>query len=110
MLPSNGALLSRSPSPKIELPPLISQNLGLIVAVLYGVVSVSITVFNKAVLSGYGFHFSNALSLGQGVCSLAFLFGLRNYRVVHFPNLNWKTAVEVRIGPTIFEARFEFIF
>lgn len=96
MLPNRPDFPVRSPSPKLVLPPLVQQNLGLIVAVLYGTVSVSITVFNKAVLSGYGFNYSNTLSLGQGLCSLAFLYGLRNYGIVYFPNLKWKTALEVR--------------
>lgn len=96
MLPSRADFPTRSPSPKLVLPPLVQQNLGLIVAVLYGTVSVSITVFNKAVLTGYGFNYSNTLSLGQGLCSLAFLYGLRSHGVVTFPNLNWRTALEVR--------------
>lgn len=74
----------------------IKPHLGLIVAILYGVVSISITVFNKAVLTHYQFNFSNTLSLGQCLCSLAFLVGLRHYKYITFPNLAFQTAFEVR--------------
>lgn len=102
--PLLGGFPARSPSPsrKITLPPFLQKHLGLLVAILYGIISVSITVFNKAVLSGYGFNYSNTLSLGQGICSLAFLFGLRNYKIISFPNLSWRTALEVCFATTEF--------
>lgn len=87
--------------PKPKLKQYFQTYLGLIVAVAYGIVSVSITVFNKAVLTHYQFNYSNTLSLGQGLCSLAFLYILRSYGKVFFPNPGWKTAIEVRYSTYI---------
>lgn len=78
-----------------------TKNLGLIVAILYGIVSISITVFNKAVLTQYKFNYSNTLSLGQGICSLMFLYILRRRKIVSFPDLSWSTAIEVCERPNL---------
>jgi solute carrier family 35 protein len=74
----------------------IQPHLGLIVAVFYGLISISITVFNKAVLTHYQFNYSNTLSLGQGICSLAFLYILRKFEYISFPNLSWSAAIELK--------------
>eukprot|EP00011_Vannellida_sp_DIVA3-517-6-12_P014233 CAMPEP_0114607968 /NCGR_PEP_ID=MMETSP0168-20121206/2337_1 /TAXON_ID=95228 ORGANISM="Vannella sp., Strain DIVA3 517/6/12" /NCGR_SAMPLE_ID=MMETSP0168 /ASSEMBLY_ACC=CAM_ASM_000044 /LENGTH=324 /DNA_ID=CAMNT_0001818853 /DNA_START=21 /DNA_END=992 /DNA_ORIENTATION=- len=52
-----------------------------IVVLAYIVVSISITFFNKAVLSGYDFHYANTLSLVQVLCSSTLLLWLRRMNV-----------------------------
>ena len=46
---------------------------SIIAACSYGLISISITLFNKAVLSTYNFHLTLAMSFSQMVCSLLIL-------------------------------------
>lgn len=64
---------------------------GFAVAVLYGVTSISITFFNKAVFV-YGFEASNFLTLGQIVFSLAFLVVMKKYKFLDYEDFNVATA------------------
>jgi solute carrier family 35 len=67
-----------------------------LVAVLYGVISIAITFFNKAVLSVYAFKYSNIMTLWQMCFSLVFLLGMRKLKMVKFePRLTWKMCKEV---------------
>jgi len=62
------------------------------VAFLYGVTSVSITFFNKAVLSVYGFPYSNTLTLGQMVSALVFLVVMKRYGIISYPDYSIQMA------------------
>ncbi|KAF2070297.1 hypothetical protein CYY_008389 [Polysphondylium violaceum] len=66
----------------------ISENKGFFVAVGYGVTSVSITFFNKAVLNYYNFNYSNALTLGQMIFSLFFLVLMKQMGKISYPDVN----------------------
>eukprot|EP01089_Gocevia_fonbrunei_P023472 TRINITY_DN993_c0_g1_i1.p1 TRINITY_DN993_c0_g1~~TRINITY_DN993_c0_g1_i1.p1 ORF type:complete len:325 (-),score=30.16 TRINITY_DN993_c0_g1_i1:46-1020(-) len=65
---------------------------GFTVAVLYGVISIAITFFNKAVLSVYDFPFSNTLTLGQMLFSLLFLVLAKKLRLIDYPDFSLETA------------------
>ncbi|KAH3758731.1 nucleotide sugar transporter family [Pelomyxa schiedti] len=65
---------------------------GLLVAVVYGTISIAITFFNKAVLSHYDFKWSNTLTLGQMSLAIAFLFTMRAFKLINFPNPTVPTA------------------
>jgi len=65
---------------------------GLIVAVLYGVFSISITFFNKAVFAVYQFDASSTLTLGQIVFSLLFLYFMRKGKLLDYEDFNIATA------------------
>ncbi len=56
--------------------------------------SISITFFNKAVLSSYDFNFSNIMTLGQMVFSLVFLVGLKSVRQISYPDWSNATALQ----------------
>lgn len=57
-----------------------------------GSVSISITIFNKAVLSYYGFNNANTLALGQAIFSLIFLQILKGAGQADFPNFSFTVA------------------
>lgn len=63
---------------------------------LAGVISISITFFNKAVFSVYDFRYSNALTLGQVLSCLAFLFYMRRQGWIQSEPLKWHLAIKVR--------------
>jgi len=65
---------------------------GFTVALLYGVTSISITFFNKAVFAVYDFNASNFLTLGQIVFSLLFLVIMKRYKMLDFEDFNYSTA------------------
>lgn len=69
--------------------------LGLVAAFLYGITSVSITFFNKAVVSVYHFNFSNTLTLGQMICALLFLVVMKQVGIVTYADFQWSTAKQV---------------
>lgn len=73
----------------------VANNKGLLVAVGYGVTSVSITFFNKAVLNYYNFNFSNTLTLGQMIFSLFFLVIMKQLGVINYPDLNKELCKKV---------------
>eukprot|EP01132_Coremiostelium_polycephalum_P001005 gene1005-1275_t len=60
---------------------------GFLVAVAYGVTSVSITFFNKAVLSSYNYNYSNALTLGQMIFSMFFLITMKFFGFITYPDV-----------------------
>jgi len=66
--------------------------LGFFVAFMYGLVSISITFFNKAVLSVYDFHYSNTLTLGQMVFAIVALFLMKSTGVVSYKDFSFSTA------------------
>jgi len=63
--------------------------------VSYGVMSILITLFNKAVLSTYKFSYANTLTLAQSVTTLVCLSGLKQFGLVKFEELSIDTAVKV---------------
>jgi len=58
--------------------------LGPFAAFGYGIISISITFFNKAVLSSYDFKFGNALMLAQMIASLCFLPIMRKHGFISY--------------------------
>ncbi|GAM27583.1 hypothetical protein SAMD00019534_107590 [Acytostelium subglobosum LB1] len=66
----------------------LGESKGFLVAFGYGVTSVSITFFNKAVLNVYGFDYSNALTLGQMVFSLFFLTVMKQLKLITYPDIS----------------------
>ncbi len=69
---------------------------GLAAALAYGVSSMAITLFNKAVLSVYGFSYPQVLTLLQSLVTIICLWALRRAGIMSFPdmtmNLAWKVA------------------
>jgi len=74
----------------------LGQYVGLAVAVAYGVISISITIFNKAVLSHYQFPYANTLALGQMFFSLLFLEGMKRTNLIEYPAFSWSTAYKLK--------------
>jgi len=66
--------------------------LGVFAAFGYGAISISITFFNKAVLSVYEFKFGNALMLAQMIASLCFLPVMRKHGFINYRSFNWDVA------------------
>jgi len=64
----------------------------LTVAILYGIISVSITFFNKAILSLFKFKYSALLTLGQMVFSLIFLSLLKHFNIIYFADFSISAA------------------
>eukprot|EP01114_Cavostelium_apophysatum_P021130 TRINITY_DN7281_c0_g1_i1.p1 TRINITY_DN7281_c0_g1~~TRINITY_DN7281_c0_g1_i1.p1 ORF type:complete len:350 (-),score=47.49 TRINITY_DN7281_c0_g1_i1:32-1081(-) len=64
---------------------------GLLSALSYGVISITITFFNKAVFV-YGFNASNFLSLGQIIFSIFFLLVMKRMKILDFEDFNIGTA------------------
>lgn len=63
---------------------------------LSGVISISITVFNKAVLTHYGFNNANTLALGQAVFSLLFLYILKSTGHIDYPSFSLEVAFKAK--------------
>jgi solute carrier family 35 protein len=70
----------------------ISRNIPLLTAVAYGIVSISITFFNKAVLSSYKFHHPNLMTLSQILFSLFFLSVLKFFDMISYIDLDVSIA------------------
>jgi len=66
--------------------------MGFLVAFSYGIFSVSITFFNKAVLSVYDFQYSMTLTLAQMIFSLFFLLALKRLNLIQLVDFDWNTA------------------
>lgn len=62
----------------------------------YGLVSTSITLFNRAVFSVYEFYFPNFVTLVQILVSIAFIYGLRAAGVIKTAPLTLAGARRVR--------------
>jgi solute carrier family 35 protein len=73
-----------------------SRTASIVSACSYGLISISITLFNKAVLSTYAFHLTLAMSLSQIVCSLVILTVLKRLGLIAFQDFSWETARVVR--------------
>lgn len=69
--------------------------LGLAVAVCYGLVSISITFFNKAVFDVWQFHGSSTLTLGQILFSLVFLQTFKRIGLLHYADFSVATATKL---------------
>jgi solute carrier family 35 protein len=65
---------------------------GFAVAATYGIISISITFFNKAVLSVYNFPYSNTLTLGQMVTALVLMYLMKRFKYISYPDFNLTTA------------------
>eukprot|EP01006_Ploeotia_vitrea_P046860 TRINITY_DN67068_c2_g2_i3.p1 TRINITY_DN67068_c2_g2~~TRINITY_DN67068_c2_g2_i3.p1 ORF type:complete len:288 (+),score=119.76 TRINITY_DN67068_c2_g2_i3:60-923(+) len=65
---------------------------GLLAALFYGVVSIAITFFNKAVLSVFDFHFSSVMTLCQMTFSIVLLTASRAFGLIEFPAFETKRA------------------
>eukprot|EP00007_Cunea_sp_BSH-02190019_P005599 CAMPEP_0174233358 /NCGR_PEP_ID=MMETSP0417-20130205/3421_1 /TAXON_ID=242541 /ORGANISM="Mayorella sp, Strain BSH-02190019" /LENGTH=366 /DNA_ID=CAMNT_0015311559 /DNA_START=119 /DNA_END=1215 /DNA_ORIENTATION=+ len=68
---------------------------GLGAALFYGLVSICITFFNKAVLSSYKFPYSNALTLAQMLFSTVFMYFLKLGGIIDVPDFRLNTAQQV---------------
>jgi len=69
-------------------PSVISKWKGFFVAASYGVISISITFFNKAVFAVYDFKAPNMLTLGQIIFSLLFMRGLKDMGMLDYKPFN----------------------
>jgi len=66
---------------------------GLLCSVFY--VSISITLFNKMVLSGYKFQYPNVMTLCQQKKKKKMLFTMRALGLAQFPGFDYQTAQQV---------------
>lgn len=73
----------------------IVENAGLLSALSYSFFSISITLFNKAVLSTYNFHSTLTLTFLQGMVTIICLELMRYKGWISYPSFNWKTALAV---------------
>jgi len=78
----------------------VSALTSLLACLFYGFVSTSITFFNKAVLASYDFKSPNIMTLFQVLFSLVFLVGMKQLRLIHYPNITWQTSLKVRPAAT----------
>lgn len=62
----------------------------------YGIVSVSITLFNRAVFSVYHFNFPAFVTLVQLVVSIAYIYALKFTNKLRVSDLTWAGARQVR--------------
>ena len=60
-----------------------------------GAISISITFFNKAVLSVYKFNFGNTLMLAQMIASLIFMHFMKKYGLIKYKDFDSKVAKQV---------------
>jgi len=77
---------------------------GFAIATSYGVVSIAITFFNKAVFSVYNFGASNFLTLGQTVLSILFLIGMKHYKFISYNDFSVETARKLVVLGAAFTA------
>lgn len=77
-----------------EQPP-ASNSKKLLACLSYGSVSVSITLFNKAVFSVYGFHYPNFVTTLQIVVSILYMHMLRSIGAFDFSPLTARGAKQV---------------
>ena len=62
----------------------------------YGTVSVSMTLFNKAVFSVYQFNYPNFVTTLQLILSIIFMLILENFRWLEIEPISMKTALTVK--------------
>lgn len=68
-------------------------------AYLTGAISISITFFNKAVLSVYKFNFGNTLMLAQMIASLIFMHFMKKHGLIRYKDFDSMVAKQVRFLP-----------
>jgi len=61
----------------------------------YGTVSVSMTLFNKAVFSVYQFSYPNFVTTLQIIISIVYMLVLENFKWLEIEPISMKTAVTV---------------
>ena len=61
-----------------------------------GAISISITFFNKAVLSVYKFNFGNTLMLAQMIASLIFMHFMKKHGLIRYKDFDSRVAKQVR--------------
>jgi len=71
------------------------MNAGVFAALAYSVVSIAITLFNKAVLSSYGFDSTMTLTLLQGLVTIISLSVMKRLRYIDYPSFDWGVARKV---------------
>lgn len=64
-------------------------------ALSYGLSSMAITLFNKAVLTEWQFQFPQVLTVCQGIFTIVCMYMLRQAGLITFQDLNWKVARQV---------------
>ncbi|DBA85028.1 TPA: hypothetical protein ACH3X2_005762 [Trebouxia sp. C0005] len=72
-----------------------STSKKLLACLSYGTVSVSITLFNKAVFSVYGFHYPNFVTTLQIMVSILYMHLLKGVGLFHFAPLTSKGARQI---------------
>lgn len=72
-----------------------STSKKLLACLSYGTVSVSITLFNKAVFSIYGFHYPNFVTTLQILVSILYMNLLKGVGLFHFAPLTVRGAKQV---------------
>ena len=75
-----------------------STSKKLLACVSYGTVSISITLFNKAVFSVYGFHFPNFVTTLQIVVSICYMHLLQGIGAFQFSPVTLKGARQVGVA------------
>lgn len=68
---------------------------GFLSAIAYSFFSISITLFNKALLTSYGFDSTITLTLLQGIFTILCLEFMKWRGYASYPDFNWKTAYAV---------------
>lgn len=73
-----------------------STSQKLLACLSYGTISVSITLFNKAVFSVYGFRYPNFVTTLQIIVSIFYMQVLKGVGLFSFGRLSFKTARQVQ--------------
>lgn len=73
----------------------VSPYISILSCALYAFVSISITFFNKAVLSSYSFQSPNMMTLFQMLFSLLLLIIMKRVHLVSYANVTWDTMIKV---------------
>lgn len=68
---------------------------GFFWAASYAVISIAITLFNKAVLSSYGFNAPMTLTLLQGLVTIVCLELMKWRGIIDYPDFSWQMARKV---------------
>jgi len=77
--------------------PISGEWYGFFLAVSYGLTSISITFFNKALLSTYGFPYAQTITLGQVIFSILFMHIMKKFKLLDYPD--WSSAVAKQVLP-----------
>ena len=81
----------------LPLAPSTSLATRLTACLQYGLVSICITLFNRAVFSVYQFNFPSTVTLLQVVVSLVYMYALRAVGRMRFGSLHLATARKVGV-------------